>query len=129
MAKEPLLSLDTLVEHETIKINGKPYDLANLGELTIVDTHRLSKKHARVDELREKADLSESDVEEFRRELDWMVRLILRAPAEVVDQLGDQHKLRIIRAFTQLLRDEEAPLAAGEPEAPETSTGERRSPA
>lgn len=125
---EPVLSLDTFVEHRVVRIDGKDYDLVNAGELSVLENHRLAKRAARAKELVEAED--EAQVAELGAVLDWLCRLVLRAPDEVHQRLTETHRLAIVQTFTQLQRvNVPAAAPAAEESAPPPSTGENSSPA
>lgn len=128
---EPVLSLDTLVERATVAIDGKPHELRNGAELSILDYHRIGRQGAAVEKmLAQGADLSDAQVSELTRLLDAMLRVVLLAPAEVMDRLSDGQKLQVVQAFSDLQRATARP-AGGTADAPAEvpSIGENGSPA
>jgi hypothetical protein len=125
---EPILDINTFVEHRTVRIDGVDYDLVNAGELSALDNHRLSKRAARAKELVEAED--EAQVLELGEHLDWLCRLVLRAPDEIHKRLTETHRLAIVQSFTDLQRESVTAAPATEEAAPPpTSTGESLSPA
>jgi hypothetical protein len=111
------LELSTFTEHSTVNIDGKPYDLANSDELSLVDCHRVAAGGALA------ASLSSAPTEENAAELETLLsnlcRIILRAPKDIHDKLNDQQRMSICQVFTALRRQEQSPVVAP----PETSTG------
>jgi len=100
-----ILELATLTERSTITVDGKAYDLINPEELSIVDTHRVGKWGARVQELY--ADLGnrgEDEIKELASLLDRLCRLLWLAPAEVHDHLTDTQRLSVVTVFIALQR-------------------------
>jgi hypothetical protein len=145
---EPILSLDTLVERQVVRIDGKDYELKIPGELSVLDFHRIGKRHERVEALQkrgESGEITEEEVSELQSLIDWLCRFVFVAPGDVVDRLNYNQKLRVIWAFINLLGEYAPPAPAGgiveaapasAPEAIEqasdakaTSTGESSSPA
>lgn len=133
----PVLSLDTLVEHYQVRIRtradepngGTLYDLANPGELGILDYHRIASKGARVQEMmKQQEDLSEAQAEELSLLLDTMCRVILRAPAEVHARLSDPQRMEVLNVFTALQRGTKLEPAGAKDEQERRSTGESSSP-
>ncbi len=106
--KKPILSLTKLVEREFIEINGEPYDLKNLDELSLMEATRYE---AMGKQLKDAATGTETDEElaamlaesgELGRALDLAVRIVLVAPEEVYDFLDDFQRIAIMDVFTRL---------------------------
>jgi len=114
-SKEPILNLDTLVERRTVAIDGKPYELVNAAELSILDYHRIGNQGRNVEAIMaQQEDLSDDQVQAVRTLLDSMCKVLLLAPIEVHARFTDNQRLQIVGAFTGLLRVE-AVLPAGGP--------------
>lgn len=100
-----ILALATLTDRSTISIDGQAYDLINPEELSIVDTHRVGKWGARVQELYKDIEVrNEDEIGELGSLLDKLCRMLWRAPAEVHDRLTDNQRLAVAMAFTALQR-------------------------
>ncbi len=113
---EPLLNLDTLVEHRTVRIDRVEYDLLNPEEVSLLDYHRIQKQSNRVAAMMEAAEMTDEQAEDLSRLLDSLCKFVLRAPEEVHAKLIDTNKLRVIEVFTNLQRG--TATAATPPEAP-----------
>jgi len=130
---EPLLTLDTLVERRTIKINGVAYPLKTVEEVPLLEYHRLAIKEGEIKELFGKKDLTLDELGTLASGIDDVCRSVLVAPDEVHRALHEAHKMQIIQVFTQLQRGEvKTPTAPedpakGEPTSP--PTGASTSPA
>jgi hypothetical protein len=136
MAKAPLLTLDTLVERNTVVIDGKPYELRNPKELTLLEYHHIGRRSAELESMRATMgdrDPAEAEVQAVTTALEELCRLVLIAPAEVHARLLEQQKQAIIQAFMLPQRETAAPAAApAQPTPPRRrrrSTGESTSPA
>lgn len=120
--KEPVLSLDTLVEHRCVVIDGVAYDLVNVSEISILDYHRLGKRAARVEQLMNGDELDESQVAELCDHMAWICAFVLCAPEEILRKLSDNQRLAVMQAFIELQRGETLPAApAGATETPAPS--------
>jgi len=137
MANRPaILNLDTLVVRPLVTIDGTDYEMLNPGELSILDLHRFgalgSEFQSITDSAEKDADLTDAQVVQVGATLDRMVRMILRAPDEVLNRLTDVHKYRIVECFSSLTPSRlpesrvstDAGAGAAEPE-PVPSTGEK----
>jgi hypothetical protein len=107
MANRPvLLNLDTLVVRPLVTIDAKDYEMLNPGEVSILDLHRFGALGAEFEGIASsvKADtaLTQEQVQAVSVALDRMVRMILRAPEEVLSRLTDVHRYNIIQAFNSL---------------------------
>lgn len=94
MANEtPLLSLDTFVERDRIKItsklhpDGQLYELVNPDELSVVDHARIRSRHAKTADLRDVDELSEQQAQDLTDALDDLVGTV--APDVEPDVLAD----------------------------------------
>lgn len=100
-----VLTLAALTDRSTITIDGQAYDLINPEELSIVDTHRVGKWGARVQELYKDIDSgTDEQVAELASLLDKLCRVLWKAPAEIHDRLTDTQRLAVAMAFTALQR-------------------------
>ena len=107
MASRPvLLNLDTLVVRPLVAIDGKDYEMLNPGEVSILDLHRFGALGAEFEgitsSVQADTDLTTEQVTAVSVALDRMVRMILRAPEDVLSRLTDVHRYRIIEAFNTL---------------------------
>ncbi len=131
-SKTPLLNLDTLTERYVVKVDGESYELRNPGELSLVAYHKLGKKSDELNKLLNVPEGQVTDVQvgELDRILDFLCRQVLDAPDEVHKRLKDLHKLQVIQTFNEL--PESAALAAGAtdmaPEAESPPTGASKFP-
>jgi hypothetical protein len=104
MAK-PVLDLDTLVERAPVRIDGQMYEMLNPAELSILDLHRFGaagEELASLKRIDSTTEISDEQMQLISATLTRMVRIILRAPAEVQDRLTDVHRFRIVNAFNEL---------------------------
>lgn len=123
---EPVLSLDVFVPR-SVAIGGTRYALLNPGGLSLVALRRRELALQRYQEIQkdledparlkgltdEEADRIATESSQLLRD---MVRAVLVAPDEVLDQLGDEQRVAILQAFMQPQREEAPP--AGAPPAP-----------
>jgi len=125
--REPILSLDTLVERRSVLIDGEPYELLNAGELALLDYHRIGKQGERVEKMMaQPEDLDDDQVLELSRLLDSLCKVLLLAPDEVQTRLRDDQKLLVLGAFTNLQRKTKAPAPpAGGKKAPKRGRAKR----
>jgi hypothetical protein len=121
-----LLTLNTLVERDTIIINGTPYELRSPAELDLLEYHRVGTHAEALAALKGKADLDEADVAAVASALDEALRIFLLAPPAVLDSLSYVHKQAILRAFTAA---DAGITGAATAVTPPDSTGESASPA
>jgi ribosomal protein S13 len=126
---EPILSLDTLAEQRSVRIDGVDYPLRSPGQVSLVAYHKIgrhSRDIARMLDETSAADLSDDQVERLSKALSEAVTLMLDAPTEVLARLSDTHRLSILNCFTPTPAP--SPAATAGPEAtPATSTGESTS--
>ena len=102
--KRPILDLDTVTEHETIRIDGVHYEVANPDDFGVLDQTRISKWGAAISELTfDDAAESEEAAAQLADVLDRVCRMVLPgAPDEVHAKLTDDKRLRICMAFFEL---------------------------
>lgn len=104
MANEtPLLSLDTFVERDRIKITsklhpeGRLYELVNPDELSVVDHARIRSRHNRTVDLRGVTELDEQQAQDLTDALDDLVTIVMPAvEAEVLADLSDGKKAQVL---------------------------------
>lgn len=101
-ATRPLLDLTTLLQRETIRIDGIVYDLRNSNELTIFDLARLQRTADRVQQLDGLAEPTADELAEYARLLDRAVRIILDAPEAVHAKLRTAQREAIVWTFIGL---------------------------
>ncbi len=101
--RKPLLDLNTLIERETVVIDGETYEITSPSELSIIDHHRLGRQGSRLEVLLQKEDASVQELDETKDLLATLCRCVLRAPDEVHEKLTDTHRLQLAQAFTELL--------------------------
>lgn len=122
-----LLNLNTLIDREFILIDGERFELANQGELSVLDWQRVAKKGAQVQALMGRLeDLTDDEAKNVADLLEGLCKIILRAPPEVHEKLMPAHKLLVVQAFNLLQRTQSAPPAGAE-ELALSSIGESRS--
>lgn len=92
-----VLDLDVLTERNVVKINGTPYELRDLQELTLVDYLRMERKGRRLEELKG-LDTDESVVE-YAEVLATICRAVIIAPADVVDALPQLAQQKVALFF------------------------------
>lgn len=108
MANETLLSLDTFVERDRIKItskahpDGRLYELLNPDELSMVDHARIRSRHNRTVDLRGVEDLTEQQAEDLTAALDDLVTTVMPdVEPEVLAELSDGKKARVLDVWMQ----------------------------
>lgn len=111
--KQVLLDLSTLTERKQITIDGVAFEMRDPDEFSILDNHRFARMGKRLDALMNKDALSEAEEKELADTLDRLAQKILDAPDSVHARLRDNHRLQIIRTFTQLQRARLEPAKAG----------------
>lgn len=127
----PVLELDTLVERATVVIDGQAYELLNSGELSIFELHKFSNISTEFSGLTAKSADAEVTAEQaaaVTSALDRMVRIILKAPDDVLARLKDAHKFKIVAAFNGLTLKSVPAAVVSEPAGGETQvppTGEK----
>jgi hypothetical protein len=100
--RAPLLSLDTLTERPSVVIDGTAYALSLPDTLSAVDYHRYSKLTPRFERLWGQDELSDEEAAELERILATICRIVLDAPAEVLERLTDLQRLSVCQAFIAL---------------------------
>lgn len=116
---EPLVSIKTVVEHDTIAIDDDVYPLKALADFGIVDQQALSRDGREFHELwRQAAELNANQRGRLKMLLGRIFAKITELPQEVEGKLNDESRAVIVLAFTN------APLlkAAREAAAEQTDT-------
>lgn len=120
-----ILELATLTDRATVTFDGTAYELINPEELSIVDTHRVGKWGARVQELyADPENRSDEEIQELASLLDRLCRLLWRAPTEIHDKLTDNQRLSVATAFIALQRGT-LPVPAGAIPEPDKAEGQQ----
>lgn len=101
-ATRPLLDLTTLIQRETIRVDGVVYDLRNSSELTIFDLARLQRTADRVHQLDQIAEPTVDERDEYARLVEKAVRVILDAPEAVHTKLSTAQREAILWTFIGL---------------------------
>ncbi|MGE3175921.1 MAG: hypothetical protein AB7O32_00510 [Vicinamibacterales bacterium] len=101
---KPLFDLDTVTPRACITVNGQPYDLLTIDQVSIAAFHQLQRLCPRYDALMQKPDLDDDESLELSGLLIRIVRLVLEAPEDVQARLTDNQRLQIVLAFTRLSR-------------------------
>lgn len=126
MAKKRILELSTLVDRDTVVINGEEFDLRAPAEFSILEFHRIGKRAASLSALQAKDGLTDDEIGELSSVLDELCRLVLVAPDEVHLKLREGHKQAILGAFTDAAAEARGAVAAPVPQetTPDPPTGE-----
>ena len=105
---EPVLDITTLApERDQVRIDGKLYPLAIMGDFGIEEQQQMTRDGREFDTLWKAADeLTETDKQRLKQLLDRMFERVLQAPQYIKDKLNDDHRQQVVLAFTI------APLAA-----------------
>jgi hypothetical protein len=133
MARPVLLNLDTLVVRPLVVIDGTEYEMLNPGELTLLQLHQFgvmgSDLQAAISAATTSPDIASftsAQVASVAALLDRMVRMILKAPPELVSRLSDGHKFQVVSAFNTLTpMTQPVPNVSTPPAGAETPTGEK----
>lgn len=98
--KQPLLSLDTLVERDHIKIDGKAYEMVNAGELSLLESHRLRKLGAEIQRIFDKANPSEAELTRLEKSTATTLQTVVPGiPKAVRDKLSHSQRWGIVMVF------------------------------
>jgi hypothetical protein len=103
--RQALLSINTLVEREFIRIDGQSYDLRSVDDLSILDYRRLAKMGEQLKPLMQAYEddtLTPEQATDFDDRLDRLCRAVLEAPSDVFSKLQTVHRLNIALAFMGL---------------------------
>ncbi|WP_432769811.1 MAG: hypothetical protein HEQ22_03425 [Sphingopyxis sp.] len=102
MADEPLLNLNTLIDRQTIDIDGTRFELFSADELSVLASHRFSVWGRRVEALAASQD--EEAGAEYQELVDRIaLNALVDMPAAIFETLSGAHKLAIVDVFTGLL--------------------------
>jgi hypothetical protein len=98
---EPVLTLSTKhVKRPQVEIDGELYDLKLYKDFGIEDQHSLHYDGIEFDKLWQKHPLNSSERKRLKGALDRMYEKVFVAPAKVKNNLGDDMKQEIVKAFT-----------------------------
>lgn len=125
----PVLEIKKIVDRDVVRFEDQTYELLQADQLSIVEYTRYATLFNRSVELTEKIQndtITPSEEQELERAVDRMARILLRAPAEVHDQLTSRQRQRIVMSFLRLPPMLSLPAAADQ--APSASTGASSSP-
>jgi len=124
----PVLDLSTLVDRPFIRIDGTNYDIRHPDEFSLVQQLRQQRQAERVMLLVQamvEKQASTADEEEYVSILDQSCRAVLIAPDAIHEKLRDDHRLAIVKAFTELLLEKTRKRAEATPpdQPPSTNSG------
>jgi hypothetical protein len=107
--RKPLLNLTTLVERESISIDGVLYELKNADEFGLYDYARLVSETGKIEGALTDPELPEEEAKRFRDALDALtVVAFVSIPPAVVASLTETNKLQILAAFSELQSSRQA---------------------
>lgn len=98
---KPLLNLTTITDRHTVTVDGKDYELRLPGELSIAEGVRLRVLAQRIP-AGKISDLNEEQARELGVAVDQVCRMVLIAPEDVQERLGDHNRLAVALAFITL---------------------------
>lgn len=101
----PLLRLQTLTECPSVEIDRKLYQLTPPEALDLVSVVKLETFQATYGTLAQRltaGERSDDDLLEAERAVDELVRIVLRAPAAVIDRLSGMQRLNVVSVFFEL---------------------------
>lgn len=101
----PILSIDTLTECPSVDIDRKLYQLTPADALDLVSIVKLQAFQAKYGDLARRlvqGDRSDAEILEAECAVEELVRLVLRAPAEVLDKLTTVQRLNVVSVFFEL---------------------------
>lgn len=103
MAK-PLLDLSTLAEEDrpTVQIDGVAYPFRRVSELSVLSYDWVARTGAWFESLKQREDFSEAEEQDVSQRLRRLVRLVLDAPAPVIDKLQEIQVMAVCMAFIAL---------------------------
>lgn len=102
--KSEWLDLSTTgeVEREFITIDGKPYDLRSIDELSINQQQRVAHCGSFIQKYFEKQADGNADRKAARLVEECLQQVIVDLPVEVSSKLSDAQKLKIVTAFNEI---------------------------
>lgn len=113
--KQPLLSLDTFVERDHIKIDGKAYEMVNAGELSLLESHRLRKLGAEIQRIFDKPNPTEAELKRLEKSTaDTLQTVVPGIPKTVRDKLSHSQRWGIVMVFIMRSRPASAKQEKGE---------------
>ena len=106
MAMQPVLDLNTLIERPKIRIDGVPYELFSIDELSILDSQRLAGWGKEIEALA-KAEDDGGDQATSARLAELVAKVarnaIVEMPESVFARLTEAQHMAIAQVFTGLL--------------------------
>jgi len=101
----PLLDLDTLTEHPSVKIDGVLYGLTPMDALSVLHLHRFQTLAPALGRLFQKrATITKAEAKETETILTELCEILLDAPPEVRAKLNPVQRLSVYAAFLELPR-------------------------
>lgn len=100
---EPVLSLSTVVDRHTIKIDGKSYELRNPDELTWLAYRQKANDFREVGKLLQVKRRTKAQEAALDRLLPPLVEKLVIAPKPVLAKLRPEHQFAIVTVFSTLL--------------------------
>lgn len=95
-----LLTLDTLAERATVRIDGTDYEMQTPEDFGLADLARIQRLQGDLSGLTERTDLDDAEIARLVNVLDAFTAMVLPGmPDDVRARLRDGQKLAIIRAF------------------------------
>jgi len=127
MPAEPLLSLDTLIVRQSIKIDAARYEILSADELSVFDAHRFSIWGRRIEALAKSDDTNDSaELGELYDQI--VLNVVVGLPADVFTKLHGHQKIAISDVFTGLLLGRALGVAGAMAKASGLPTGATFSP-
>lgn len=124
-APAPILDLTTSREPQNVRIDGVPYALKRVDDLTLSEYYTverlLTPLHALIGKARDST-ISDAEQAHLTRHLDGLTAITLAAPADVQARLGQLQKMRIADFFSVLLSQSLGAAGVDEPVAAEAGT-------
>lgn len=125
-----VLDLSTVVDRPFITIDGEKCEIRHPDEFSLIQQlrqQRLAERVMALVALMLEKQASEADEQEYTRIVDDSCRQVLIAPDEIHRKLRDDHRLAIVKAFTELSLETTrqragAPAPIPDPHAPSSGT-------
>jgi hypothetical protein len=112
MSDKPALDISTLPERTFVIVDGQPFPLLDIDDLSESEAQKLSRQMTRIGALMAaERDLTDDESGELDAALPALCRRILDAPEAVHAKLRPGHRRRILESFSELLLP--PPPAAG----------------
>lgn len=100
----PILDLKTFIERPTVAIDGTPYELRNVDELSLLEYQRIAGTSRRLESIKTD-EMTDDEAAELSALADQICRMILvDVPADVHDALHDTQRMAVLQAFITLPR-------------------------